>query len=294
MPLLARTSPSQELLAILQQLAPALGQPRIKALHLPPAPEPGTKRGEFAALELECGAIGLSYVLLGDTLQTLHGQALSTRLQGKTALELAQGLVTAPPQPGNTAHALAQRALAWAAAHALGHAWMRRASWQPPRATDSLAELAPGPGDHIGLVGLFGPLMDRLVASGARITVLELRPEWAGQHAGYAVTLDPTALRACNKVLATGTLLLNNTLDEVLAHTHPKAQLAVVGPTVSGLPDVLFARGIQAVGGTWVQDSEAFLHALRTGQARGRASRKFVLTRSQWPGWQALMACRPK
>lgn len=292
MPAPTRLSPTQDLLTILQQVAPALGHPRIKALHLPP---PGlgdalhSKRGEFAALELECGAIGLTYVLLGDTLQTLHGHHTAAQVQGRRALDVAMELLAnddAGVQAGDRA---TQQALAWSAAHALGHALMRRAAWQPPAATDSLAALAPGPGDHIGLVGLFGPLMDRLVASGARITVLELRADWVGQHPGYEVTLKPQALRACNKVLATGTLLLNNTLDTVLAHTAPQARVALVGPTVSGLPDMLFARGVQVVGGTWVQDPAAFLQALGLGQPRGQAARKFVLTPAQWPGWRAFL-----
>ena len=47
--------------------------PRVRAIHLPPVPWTGTKAGEFAAVELDSGAIGLSYVLLDDTLAALAG-----------------------------------------------------------------------------------------------------------------------------------------------------------------------------------------------------------------------------
>jgi uncharacterized protein (DUF4213/DUF364 family) len=274
-----------ELLTILRELAPALGQPRIRALHLPPPPADGTRRGEFAALELDDGALGLAYVLLGQTpgatLAQLRAGQVPVGLVGSPALAAAEA-ITAAPGIGRT--------LGWAAAHALAHSLARRSGWEPPPAADSLASLDPKPGDHIGLVGLFGPLMERLVASGARITVVELRPDLAGAHEGYEVTLDTTALERCNKVLATGTLLLNETLDEVLAHTRGAERVALIGPTVSGLPDVLFARGVHVIGGTWVQDGPAFVEALRAGSERGRAARKFTLAREQWPGWRALRA----
>ena len=45
--------------------------PRVRALHLPPGRFAQDNRGEFCALELEDGSIGLSYVLLDDTLERL-------------------------------------------------------------------------------------------------------------------------------------------------------------------------------------------------------------------------------
>lgn len=276
---------SAELLAILRELAPALGGPRVKALHLPPAPADQTRRGEFAALELDDGSLGLAYVLLGETpgqtLALLRAGEVPSDLIGRPALAAAEAIAGAPG---------VARTLGWAAAHALARGLAQRAGWAPPMAADSLASLDPKPGDHIGLVGLFGPLMDRLVASGARITVLELRADLAGRREGYEVTLDARALQRCNKVLATGTLLLNDTLDQVLEHTRGAERVALIGPTVSGLPDVLFARGVHAIGGTWVQDAPAFVAALLAGRERGASARKFTLTRAQWPGWRGLLS----
>lgn len=267
-------------LAILEELAPALGQPRVRALHVPPPPADGSRRGEFAALELEDGSVGLAYVLLDDTLARLR-RGESTSLAGLPALDVARAMAGPPGVP---------RTLGWAAAQALAACLTRRAGWAPPSAGDSLADLAPGPGDHVGLVGLFGPLMSRLVASGARITVVELRPELAGRHDGYEVTLDTSALRQCNKVLATGALLINDTLDTVLAHTRGAQRVGLIGPSVGGLPDILFARGVHVLGGTWVEEPAAFVRALAAGQERAGAARKFTLAREAWPGWRALLA----
>ena len=57
--------------ALLDLITTGLGPgpaPCVRAIHLPPVPWTGTKAGEFAAVELDSGAIGLSYVLLDDTL----------------------------------------------------------------------------------------------------------------------------------------------------------------------------------------------------------------------------------
>jgi len=268
-------------LAALGEVAQALGAPRIRALHVPPPPADGSRRGEFAAVELDDGAIGLVYVLLDHTLARLRAGEAPADLVGAPALHAASWMT------GPTG---LRRTLGWAAGQALAHSLMRRAGWQPPPAGDSLAGLAPGPRDHLGLVGLFGPLMTRLTQTGARITVVELRPELVGRHDGYEVTLDTAALAACNKVLATGTLLINDTLDAVLAHTRNAERVALVGPTVGGLPDALFARGVHVLGGTWVHDTAQFTHALVRGEERAATARKFTLARDAWPGWRALCA----
>ncbi|MCW5631703.1 MAG: hypothetical protein KIT17_00045 [Rubrivivax sp.] len=268
-------------MAALREIAPALGAPRVEALHLPPPPADGSRRGEFAAVELDDGAVGLVYVLLERTLARLRAGEVLPDLVGVPALQVAAWM----DGPCGI-----RRTLGWSVAQALAHSLMRRARWQPPPAGDSLGGLAPGPRDHLGLVGLFGPLMERLVRSGARITVVELRPELVGRHDGYEVTLDTSALAACNKVLATGTLLINDTLDVVLAHTRRAERVAIVGPTVGGLPDALFARGVHVLGGTWVDQPAAFVQALVAGQESGGAARKFTLAAEEWPGWRALLA----
>ena len=55
-----------------------------------------------------------------------------------------------------------------------------RAGFVPPAATDSIGGLDPRPGEHIGMVGFFPPLVKQVTACGARLTVLELRADLAG------------------------------------------------------------------------------------------------------------------
>ena len=65
--------------------------PRVKALHLPPRDPESGKWGEFCALELADGSLGLSYVMLDDTLTRLIEEDAGRQLAGADALQLASG-----------------------------------------------------------------------------------------------------------------------------------------------------------------------------------------------------------
>jgi uncharacterized protein len=268
---------ARDFLDILHRCHERAPLPAVRALHLPPPGAEG-KTAEFCAVELEDGALGLSYVLLGDTLAELHAGAPG--LAGKSALEVA----------GWYAEGSAiQRTLGFAAINALTRCLFDRAGFVPPASTDSIGQLDPRPGDEVGMIGLFYPLVQPIVAAGARLTVVELRPDLAGEKEGWRVTLDAADLAACNKVLATSTVLLNDTLDAILGHCRGAEAIAMIGPGAACLPDPLFARGITMMGGSWISDRAGFIQALGAGQSWSRHAFKFALTPAAYPGWEALL-----
>lgn len=258
---------------MLDQLQRLLGPhaPRVRALHLPPQPWNGSKDAEFGALELDDGALGLSYLLLDDTLAALS--ARTQPLQGSDALALAR-LWRDGQGP--------ERALGFAAVNALSRHLFDRAGYVPPPATDSIGGLAPQAGEHLGMVGLFPPLLKQVTAHGARLTILELRADLAEKYPDHTVTLDPAALQACDKVLCTSTVLLNDTLDDVLAQCRRARAIAMIGPGAGCLPDALFERGVTTLGGSWITDRDGFVDALRAGQPWGGFAFKFALPADRW------------
>jgi uncharacterized protein (DUF4213/DUF364 family) len=267
MPAMTATAAPSIADAMLDLITTRLGpdaRPRLRAIHLPPVPWNGSKDGEFAAVELDNGALGLSYVLLDDTLAALAGVD-GSRLVGIDALTLARRW-----RDGQGA----ERTLGFAAVNALSRWLMDRDGERPPDATDSIGGLQPAPGEHIGMVGFFPPLVRAITEAGARLTVLELRADLAGSHSGFTVTLDPTALRDCSQVLMTSTVLLNGSLDGVLAQCRGAQRVAMIGPGAGCLPLPLFERGVTALGGTWIDDGQSFVAALRQGQPWGRFARK--------------------
>jgi uncharacterized protein (DUF4213/DUF364 family) len=270
-----------ELVSRLERFAQHSPLPRVRALHLPPAAAGIGRDGEFCALELDDGSIGLSYVLLDDALAQLSADGGGAGLAGADPLALARQYAEGRG---------VRRVLGYAAVHALTTCLFARAGYAPDATVDSIGLIDPQPGDHVGMIGLFRSLVERIVQSGARLTVVELKPELAGDHAGYRVTLDAEQLRVCNKLLSTSTILLNDTVDRIVACGARAERFAVIGPGAGSLPDPLFERGITLLGGTRVVDRAAFIDALRAGAPWGRSARKVAIRRADYPGFEALLA----
>ena len=272
---------ARALMRDVERAASALPAPAVRALHLPPESARGTREGEFCALELADGSIGLSYVLLGDTFAQLLARRPGQGLAGMPALELARWYASADP---------VARTLGFAAVNAISQCLLRRAGFVPGTAGDSIGELDPQPGERIGMVGWFGGLARRIVASGARLVVIEIDPALAGDKDGYRVTLDTGELAGCDKVLSTTTLLLNDTFDAVLDAARGARRFALIGPGGGCLPDALFARGVTLLGGTAITDSQAFVSAMVAGRPWGAFARKVAITPRDYPGLDALLA----
>jgi hypothetical protein len=273
---------AHELLALLERFGECAALPKVRGLLLPPSAVPTSIAGEFGAIELDDGSLGLSYVLLDESTRRLvaEGGDPSLGLEGADALAVARWF---SDEPG------ARRAVGFAAINALTRCLFDRAGFLPGPSVDSIGMLAPQPADSIGMIGLFPPLVKHIVKAGAKLTVVELRGDLAGERDGYRVTTDRNELATCNKVIATSTLLLNGTLDAMLQACSKAQSFALIGPGAGCLPDPLFARGVTVVGGTWITDSEAFRAALATGTPWTAAAHKVAIRRADYPGFEALL-----
>jgi hypothetical protein len=273
------TTIAGDIVARLERLGAQSELPSVRALHLPPPVAPG-RDGEFCAIELEDGSLGLSYALLDDTRARLLERPGQERLPGAGALEVARRYA------GSVG---AARAIGLAAVNALT-AWLfRRAGFTPGAAPDSIGLLEPRPGDSVGMIGLFPSLVERIVRSGARLTVVELKASLVGEREGYRVTLDAGALRACNKVLSTSSILLSDDVDGLVACCAGATTFALVGPGAGCLPDPLFERGVTLVGGAWVLDQAALREAITSGAPWAGSTRKCALRPEAYPGFEALV-----
>ncbi|MEZ5665784.1 MAG: DUF4213 domain-containing protein, partial [Burkholderiaceae bacterium] len=116
--------------ALLQQvtdIATRFAPPRVRQLHIPKKNvTPGEHDAEFCAIELQDGAFGLSYILLGNTLdRILKAHGTQSPLADADALTLAQRLTSADE---------VERAVALAAINALTDSVWRRIGYEPPPA----------------------------------------------------------------------------------------------------------------------------------------------------------------
>jgi uncharacterized protein (DUF4213/DUF364 family) len=267
-------------LTIGRALAARLGHPAVSGLHLPAAVEDETFRDEFGFVFLADGSVGPFYVSMGELLRDLWRRCPEPLAYRSDALTLLQGLASTDP---------ASRALALGTYNALSAALFRAADFEPPERGRGSGLEGLETGGTIGMVGFFGPLVDRLTALGNSVLVLEQAPERVPDRIGVAATADPRRLRGCVRVLCTASTLINDTLSELLAAVGPQTPIELVGPSGSGLPDPLFARGVAAVGGISFGGRESLLAQLGSGKTWGKAGRKYQLEPGNYPGLSALL-----
>jgi uncharacterized protein (DUF4213/DUF364 family) len=140
------------------------------------------------------------------------------------------------------------------------------------------------PGRMVVVVGAFVPFLRELKRRGQPYLVLEqdsatLKPDELPfyRHATEAPVVVPQA----DVLLITGTTLLNDTLDDILAAAKPDACKVVVGPTVGLVPDAYLRRRCDILGTIQVTRADDFLDVLAEGGSGyhffGRSARKVVL-----------------
>ena len=266
--------------ALIMRIGTRLGLPRVCAVYLPPEEPTVANRPEFVALELEDGSVGFSYVRIGEAERVLRTRIGAGEFSGADVMTLARGFGDSDA---------AAKVLGLAAINALSQQLLSRSNWLPPEAADSLAEVAPQTGEHIGMIGFFSRLIPRVRQKRARLTVLELKSELVRETGDFRVTLDAADLASCVKVLSTCTVMLNDTLDSVLSACGNANHFAIIGPTAGCIPDPLFARGIDTVGGRRVVDAQGFRDAFCAGRKWGSFTSKYVIARKDYPGIDWLL-----
>jgi uncharacterized protein (DUF4213/DUF364 family) len=141
-------------------------------------------------------------------------------------------------------------------------------------------------GDRMVIVGAIVPFLKELKRRGQAFLVLE--QDAATLKADELPYFRPAEQAAeilpdADVVLITGSTLVNNTLEDLLALTRRDAPVTVVGPTVGMLPDAFLARGADVLGCVRITDPDAFLELLAEGGSVyhffGRSAQKLVLAR---------------
>lgn len=144
------------------------------------------------------------------------------------------------------------------------------------------------PGDRVVVVGAFVPFLRELKRRRQSYLVLEQDPATLKAEelpffrpAEQAAVVVPQA----DVLLITGTTLINDTLEELLALASPAARVTMVGPTVTMLPDAFLHRGADVLGTVRITAPEEFLDILAEGGSGyhflGRSAQKVVLLRKQ-------------
>jgi uncharacterized protein (DUF4213/DUF364 family) len=249
---------------------------------------------------VERAAIGLFFT--GVKLDTGAAGACATPLRSIPEAVCCPSSAAAMPFPGKLrgrpARALLKetgalggirRAVGIATMNALAEmCWKRRSPQDVELIVGVDAYDAAGiqPADHVVVVGAFVPFLKSLERARQRFTVLEidpatLRPDELPHYRPAAQAGE--VLPSADVVLITGTTLINDTLEHLLASCRPSTRVVVVGPAVSLLPDPFLRRGVDVLGGIRVTAPDPFLDVLAEGGSGyhffGRSAEKVVLQR---------------
>lgn len=261
-----------------KSIAEQLNLPAVTGIHLPSPVAEAHKPDEFGFVFLADGSVGPFYTTLDDTLQELwrfypRGDRVQGRVMEFVDLLLEESQVL--------------RAVAIGAFNALSQHVMNRAGFSPVVADSG--KVSPAEGDRVAVVGFIRPMIEKLLARGHEVLVLEKNPGRVEMLPGLHLGSDPAELADMDFIICTAATLINDSLDEILAHRRADAHLSLIGPSGSGLPDILFQHGVDDVGGFFFNDLPALHEALVRQESWGHAGDKYQLAAEGYPGIDKLL-----
>lgn len=117
-------------------------------------------------------------------------------------------------------------------------------------------------GEKVAMVGLFAPLMEKIRAAGAVLTVIEKNPQ---RLEVLSPEVKQQVLHDCDVAIITATTLLNNTFEETVGVLgHPRA-VALLGPSTPLEPEIFHKTPVTHLGGVAVADSAKVLQIISEG-----------------------------
>jgi uncharacterized protein (DUF4213/DUF364 family) len=122
----------------------------------------------------------------------------------------------------------------------------------------------------ITVIGLMKPLIRKLSKITKSITVVENLIPAPAEFNQFKFRHKIEQLRnrdfSTDILFCTGTAFINNTIEKILELFRNKARkIVIIGPSASMIPDILFQKGVNIVGGMEIVDSEATLRVLQEG-----------------------------
>jgi uncharacterized protein (DUF4213/DUF364 family) len=112
------------------------------------------------------------------------------------------------------------------------------------------------------MVGLFAPLVEKIRATGAILTVIEKNPQRLELLSPEA---KRQALKDCDVAIITATTLLNKTFEETLGSLGKPRAVALLGPSTPLIPEIFRNTSVTHLGGVAVADSTRVMQIISEG-----------------------------
>jgi uncharacterized protein (DUF4213/DUF364 family) len=273
---------NQDFLKLIHVIANNFEIPSIDKVFIPKQNECNRdcKKSNFGAIQLDNGSTGIFFTGLGNT---FHKSAQKIDLKSITQIDPLSLISKITSQD------IFDRTLAVGTINAISHYLINQINFQFNYSENILEVMNIQPDDSIGMVGYFPPLVKRITNIGSQLKIVELKKELIKKTPDWEITLDKRKLRECNKIICTSTTVINNTLGNILEFTRNAKLFALIGPTAGFLPDPIFKRKIDILGGSIVNDSQLFHNRISLGEKWGDAVSKFVIMKENYPGIKNLI-----
>ena len=177
-----------------------------------------------------CPALGLQETLKGSSADKLLKLSFS-----KNPLEAAVGIATA---------------------NALSHMLLELKPEKLPVSNIDILDLI-NPGDKIGMVGYFAPLVPKILEITNKLTILEKREIEAVDTKEIRILPSKSAIEVLpdsDIIIISASTLANQTFDKLLSFCGKAREVVLLGPSTPLYPKPFFEQGITAVMGTKIFD----------------------------------------
>jgi uncharacterized protein (DUF4213/DUF364 family) len=222
----------------------------------------------FTGAKLSNGAGGVSYTPVKDIPQAVCCPSSAGRIFDPVKIK---GIKAAAVLAALSSDEPIKAAIAIATLNALSAiCWDRglNDNYRIQMNTDAVDVVRMPAESSVAVIGAFVPILRKLKIRGGRWWVIEQDPRTLkSDEMDHFIPTDRSGetIAEADVLIITGVSLVNHTLEPILKAARPDAEIAVVGPTASMLPEALFESGARVVGGVWVKKPDELLDVLAAG-----------------------------
>jgi uncharacterized protein (DUF4213/DUF364 family) len=222
----------------------------------------------FTGVKLSTGHAGVAFTPIGEIPEAVCCPTTAARmpqagnLEGRRILEIIKYALDTN---------VLKSAIGVAVLNALSQSIFEsedRMDYQMVKDADGLDLLEIQPHQTVSLIGAFGPYIRRLKMMGNPFFIIEKNPQtlrademkYFRPESEMASTLEKS-----DAVIATGTAIVNHTIDTILSFLKNGIRAAMIGPTASMIPDAFFKRGVCVMAGVRISDPDLMIKILKQG-----------------------------
>jgi uncharacterized protein (DUF4213/DUF364 family) len=218
----------------------------------------------FTAVKLSNGYCGLAYTVSDsdDSCASNRNRGFGDFTPGNFTGQKVTSLFTYPDQ------SCFIKTIRLAAMNALSAELMTEPGYTIIENKDPFELLDLAAPKQVCVVGAFLSYLKKTVESGSSLKVIELNETAVpDEYKQFLVPAGKTeeVIAQSDVVIITGSSIANHTLDGLLEIIPEEAQVILVGPTSSLLPDIFFKRGVDFIGSTRITDTEKMFQLIAEG-----------------------------